>query len=96
DLIRDLAATAGSLIQLPLDPGPMVNRIADYLGGMLESSRRASNFRWSRAALEWFGHQDQGLGLNADRARLRLSAQARSRDPDVRRDVDDLLVAALL
>ncbi|MGZ3148100.1 hypothetical protein ACVDFE_40215 [Lentzea chajnantorensis] len=96
DLVRDLAATAGSLIQLPVDPAPVVNRIADYLGGMLETSRRASGFRWSRAALEWFGHQDQRLSLNADQARLRLSAQARSRDPDVRRDVDDLLVAALL
>ncbi len=96
ELVRDLAATAGSLIQLPLDPAPVVNRIADYLGGMLESSRRASNFRWSKAALEWFGHQDQHLSLNADQSRLRLSAQARSKDPDVRRDVDDLLVAALL
>lgn len=96
ELVRDLVNTAGSLLSLPIDPAPVVNRVADYLGGMLEGSRRTSNFRWSKAALDWFGHQDQGLKLNADRARLRLSSQARSKDPDVRRDVDDLLVAALL
>lgn len=96
ELVRALATTAGSLISLPVDPAPMVDRIADYLGGMLESARRTSNFRWSRQALEWFGHQDQGLKLNADRVRFQLNAQARSNDPDVRRDVDDLLVAALL
>ncbi len=96
DLIGDLANAAGSLVGLPVDASGVASRIADYLGGMLERSRRASSFRWSDEALLWFKHQDQGLTLNPDLARLQLSSQARSKDPDVRRDVDDLLVAALL
>lgn len=95
-LINDLFDVAGTLISLPAGMAGVATRMADHLISLLERARRTSNFRWSTQALEWFGHQDQRFELDPDQARLQLSFQARSEDPDVRRGVDDLLVAALL
>jgi hypothetical protein len=102
DFVEGLVNVAGVLAENIKVPGvatiaPTVsNRIAEGVVSRLQRSRWMARRTWSKEALEWFGHQGQRRGFDSERALLRLSAQARSKDPDVRRDADDLLVLALL
>jgi hypothetical protein len=102
DLIRDLAEGVGVIVANLVPPGvaqivpTVANRVAELVVEPLRKSRRGSLLVWRAEALDWFGHQSQGLNLNPEHARLQLSVQARSTNPAVRRGVDDLLVAALL
>ncbi len=81
----------------PNVPGAEV--VADAVAqGIVDRLRRASRlarFSWDEA-LAWFGHQDNGLRFDPVAALVQLSRQAAIDTPDVRGDVDDLLVAALL
>ncbi|KAA8880093.1 hypothetical protein F3087_42575 [Nocardia colli] len=99
--VRDLIEMAGALaanINVPgvgvIPPG-MVNRLAGALVGRLMRGRLLSRFTW-RPKAAWFGHQDLGLLFNWEPALIGLSRNARSTDPAIRRDVDDVLVGALL
>ncbi|WP_020673309.1 hypothetical protein [Amycolatopsis nigrescens] len=100
--VADLVRAAGALAENIKVPGAAAiapataDRIAQGVVARLQRSRWMVRFTWSEAALSWFGHQGQGRNFDPERALLRLSAQSRSEDPSVRRDVDDLLVAALL
>ncbi|MGM1062514.1 hypothetical protein [Saccharothrix sp. Mg75] len=96
DLIHSLVGAAGELLANVVPGGPAIPPLLDGLWNSLRESKRGARLAWSREALAWFGHQDQGLGLDGERVRLQLSVQARNDNPGVRREVDDLLVAALL
>jgi hypothetical protein len=102
DLVRDLITAAGSMAAGIPAPGAdaiapaVANSIARAVVARLSVSAWRARLSWSAAALNWFGHQGQGLQLDPEEVRVRLSVQARSDDPELRRDVDDMLVAALL
>ncbi|WP_158884762.1 hypothetical protein [Amycolatopsis anabasis] len=87
DFLRYLARAAG----VPAEP----NRLAEGAVARLLRGRRMVRFTWRRAQ-EWFGHQDQGFRFDPERVLIQLGIQAGSRNPAVRRGVDDLLVTALL
>lgn len=101
-LVGELVNAAGSMAASISPPGadtiaPAVAKpIAEAIVDMLKVARFRSWLDWSREALDWFGHQGQGLELDPERARLQLGRQARSENPEIRRGVDDVLVAALL
>jgi hypothetical protein len=98
-LVGGLVEAAGALatnIGIPAITPVVTKRIAERVVGRLQRARWTARLNWSREALTWFGHQDQNLGLDPERARLQLGNQARSTNSAVRRGVDDLLVAALL
>lgn len=66
-------------------------RIVDSLG----QAGWLARLGWDDA-LTWFGHQDMGLPFDPVDSLIQLSRQASIRDPEVQKDVDELLIAALL
>jgi len=101
-LVRDLVNAVGAMAANIPAPGAdgiapaVANNIAEAVVARLRVSRWRSRLDWSKDALDWFGHQGQGLELDPEAVRVQLSVQARSADPAMRRDADDTLVAALL
>ncbi|RKT56090.1 hypothetical protein [Saccharothrix australiensis] len=95
-LVGELLRTSLGAVT-PTVPG--ADAVADAVAqGIVDRLRRASRlarFTWDEA-LVWFGHQDNGLRFDPIAALVQLSRQAAIDTPDVRGDVDDLLVAALL
>ncbi|WP_433272010.1 hypothetical protein ACQPZF_14915 [Actinosynnema sp. CS-041913] len=95
-LVGELLRTSLGAVT-PNVPGGDV--VADAVAqGIVDRLRRASKlakFTWDES-LAWFGHQDNGLRFDPVAALVQLSRQAAIDTPDVRGDVDDLLVAALL
>jgi hypothetical protein len=101
-LVRDLINAAGAMAANIPAPGAdniapaVANSIAGAVVARLRISRWRTRLDWSADALEWFGHQGQGLQLDPEEVRVQLSVQARSDAPAMRQGVDDMLVAALL
>ncbi|MEJ3655568.1 hypothetical protein WEH80_21595 [Actinomycetes bacterium KLBMP 9759] len=100
-LIGNLAQSVGALASnLPAPGGvitpALIQTIADQMVKRFQTSRWFTQLKWSQEALLWFGERSQGLHLDPEAARVRLCLQASSSDRAVRRDVDELLVAALL
>lgn len=99
--VRNMIRLAGSLAANIKVPGvdviapAVADTVSDAVVGRLQSGRLLGRVTWGPKAA-WFGHQDLGLRLDAERALIGLSNNARSVDPRVRRDVDDVLVGALL
>lgn len=92
DLIEPLVEVAAQYLNVP---EPLRRPIAERVVRRLtRAGRRARAAR--RDALAWFGHQDQDFHHDPLRALVRLSVQAQDDDAAVRRDVDDLLMTALL
>ncbi|MEU5691759.1 hypothetical protein [Actinosynnema sp. NPDC020468] len=98
-LVEEIVTVAGTLAGNVGAPGSaevapaVARRVAERVVAALQRTRR---FAWSPEARAWFGHQDQGLALHPEHARLQLGVQARSDAPAVRRGVDDVLIAAFL
>lgn len=72
------------------------NQVAKAVVGSIQKARWRARLGWTKEALEWFGHQDQDMPHDSEMVRVTLNRQAKSNDPEIRREVDDLLVAALL
>ncbi|WP_410595497.1 hypothetical protein [Amycolatopsis sp. lyj-23] len=73
---------------------PTASRISE---GLVGKQRYSFGFKAARrAALDWFGLQDRGLGIPPEEVLLRLNAQAAAHDPAARREALDVLVSALL
>ncbi|WP_415830394.1 hypothetical protein [Kibdelosporangium persicum] len=97
-LVEAVGALAGN-IKFPgaAEIAPDTARgIAEAIVMRLQRSTWLVKRTWSSQVWSWFGHQGQGLSTEPENALLRLARQYRSEDADIRRDVDDLLVAALL
>ncbi|WP_148310797.1 hypothetical protein [Nocardia brasiliensis] len=99
--VQNMINLAGSLAANIKVPGvdviapAVANTVSDAVVGRLLGGRLLGRVTWGPKAA-WFGHQDLDLRLDAERALIGLSNNARSLDPRVRRDVDDVLVGALL
>ncbi|WP_141717500.1 hypothetical protein [Nocardia altamirensis] len=100
--VRNMINFTGSLATNIKVPGADViapavaNTVSDAMVGRLMGGRLLGRFTWG-PKIAWFGHQDLGLrGVDAERALIGLSSNARSIDPRTRRSVDDVLVGALL
>ncbi|WP_199440232.1 hypothetical protein [Umezawaea beigongshangensis] len=74
----------------------LVARAAEVVVDRLRRSRRGTRLTWSGEALDWFGHQDQGLPHNGEQVLIQLGDRAHKEEPALRREVDDLLAGALL
>lgn len=101
DLLGELVESFGSVVQGVQVPGlevvsKAVSRgVAQRLVDPLRRSSLLARFTWD-AALRWYGHQDTGLNFTPETALVQLSRQAHIDNAAVRRDVEDLLVGALL
>ncbi|PXX64331.1 hypothetical protein DFR70_105516 [Nocardia tenerifensis] len=99
--VRDLVNVVGALaanINVPgvgSIPAGVVDRLAGALVGRLMRWTPLNRFTW-RAQAAWFGHQDLPMRHNPERMLIALSDNARSTNPATRRDVDDVLIGALL
>jgi hypothetical protein len=90
DAVRDSGLPAGEVIA-----PPVAKALSETMVSRLHHSSLMAKLNWSDA-LAWFAHQDQGLRHHPERALVRLSVQARSTNPAVRAEVDDLLITAFL
>ncbi|MBB5960170.1 hypothetical protein FHS29_006793 [Saccharothrix tamanrassetensis] len=81
----------------PNVPGADVvaDTVAQAIVDRLRRASKLAKFTWDES-LAWFGHQDNRLRFDPVAALVQLSRQAAIDTADVRGDVDDLLVAALL
>ncbi|MEU6261657.1 hypothetical protein [Saccharopolyspora shandongensis] len=93
--VRGLANVAGALVNIPV-PEPVADDIAKVIVDRLHLSRWMTRRTWNKEALAWFGHQGRQRALKPEEVLLGLNTQARSKNAAIRRDVDDLLVNALL
>lgn len=99
-LIAAAGTAAGSVAdaQLPGSGDAAATTAQEIAPRIVDHIRRgpwAVKVSWGKA-LDWFGHQDQGFHWDPIEALVHLSLQAASDSEPVRRDVDDLLVTALL
>ncbi|MEU4765623.1 hypothetical protein AB0H12_20435 [Actinosynnema sp. NPDC023794] len=72
-----------------------VDGVAQRIVDRLRRASRLARFSWDEA-LPWFRHQDNGYDFDEFTALVRLSKQAAKDTSDVRADVDDLLMGAML
>jgi hypothetical protein len=101
NLVGGLVRVAGNAVRAanPGTPGAVADafgqEIAPRIVDRIQRSPLAIKGALGRA-VEWFRHQDQGLKFDPLTALVRLSGQAAINTEAVRRDVDELLVTALL
>lgn len=72
----------------------LATRVAEEVVDRVRKSRRGTRLAWSGEALDWFGHQDQGLPHNGEQVLIQLGDRAHKEDRALRREVDDLLAGA--
>jgi hypothetical protein len=94
DLLTKLIEALGGWVPLP-GMNVAAPAIAELIVGRLSRGGLRARLTWNDA-LDWFGHQDQGLHHEPIKALIRLNIQAQSENVSVRQDVDHLLVTALL
>lgn len=98
DLVGGLVRVVGNAVQAanPGNPAvPMVPMLGqEIIPRIVDRIQRSLAIKGK--AVEWFRHQDRGLNFNPLAALVRLSGQAFIDTDAVRRDVDELLVTALL
>ena len=101
NFLGELVGSFGSVVQDVHVPGFAVvgetaaRGVAQRIVNRLRRSGSLQRFTWG-AALQWYGHQDTGLSFTPETVLVQLSRQAHIDRAAVRRDVEDLLVGALL
>jgi hypothetical protein len=94
-LLGGLAAAVAPMVV----PGQAGRAVGELLGKLLVRSLRRSRLtlRLSFAgALGWFTRREEGFGPNAIESLIDLAFKARATADDLRREVDEVLVAAFL
>jgi hypothetical protein len=99
-LVGSLVGVVGQAVRAAHPQGgevvaALTDEVAPRVVDRLRRSRVLTRLALGRAA-DWFGHQDRGLRWDPYTALVQLSRQAQIDTDAVRRDVDDLLVRALL
>nr|BFE51425.1 hypothetical protein GCM10017745_48520 [Saccharothrix mutabilis subsp. capreolus] len=92
-----LIGLVGNLVQTVAPPlgDALVDGVVQRIVDRLRRASRLARFSWDDA-LPWFRHQDNGYDFDEFTALVRLSKQAAKNTSDVRADVDDLLMGAML
>jgi hypothetical protein len=100
-LVGSLVRVVGQAVRTAHAPGgeavaALGDEVAPRVADRLRRSKMLAKRTWLGKAVDWFGHQDRGLNWKGIIALVQLGRQAEINTDAVRRDVDDLLVAALL
>lgn len=101
DFVGELITQFGGVLEEVQAPGAaragqaIAEQAARRIVDSLREARWLTKLGWDDA-LTWFGHQDSGLPHPPEKVLINLSRQASSREPEVQKEIDELLIGALL